>query len=182
MIKKHIRYIKTKTIKKQVSIGGVAEDVYVSGSIAYLADINHGLAIIDVSDPANPTKLGQFDDDNGRAYDVYVSDTIAYVAERGEGLEIIDVSNPTSPTELGQFDDGGNVQGVYVNGNIAYVADFGEGLVIIGGILLLTLSLVLNPGDMLSVIMIMLGYPVYLTILFIIWAIKVLMTDQKQEY
>jgi tetratricopeptide (TPR) repeat protein len=109
---------------------GEARGVYVSGTVAYVADGGDGLEIIDVSDPANPTELGQFDD-GGSAQGVYISGTIAYVADGEDGLEIIDVSDPANPTELGQFDDGGSAHGVYVSGTVAYVADRGDGLEII---------------------------------------------------
>ena len=115
----------------QFDDGVNAFDVYVSGTVAYIADYTNGLEIIDVSDPTNPTKLGQYDD-GGIAEGVYVNGTVAYIADYSDGLEIIDVSDPANPTELGQFHDGSGIAwDVYVSGTVAYVADHTDGLEII---------------------------------------------------
>jgi len=46
---------------------GYTNDIYVSGSYAYLADSwdGCGLKIIDISDPTTPVKVGQFNDGEG---------------------------------------------------------------------------------------------------------------------
>ena len=73
-----------------------ARDVYVSGSLAYVADWRAGLQVIDVSNPASPIRRGGYDT-SGYAYDVFVSGSLAYIADRDAGLQIIDVSNPANP-------------------------------------------------------------------------------------
>lgn len=40
---------------------GYAQDVEVVGTRAFLADAYHGLHVLDVTDPASPTLLGQYD-------------------------------------------------------------------------------------------------------------------------
>lgn len=40
---------------------GQALDVFVEGEYAYVADGNHGLRVIDVSDPAHPSEVGSYD-------------------------------------------------------------------------------------------------------------------------
>ncbi len=52
----------------------------VSGTLAYVADGDAGLQIIDVSNPASPVRLGGYDT-SGTAYGVAVSGTVAYVAD-----------------------------------------------------------------------------------------------------
>ncbi|RKY29380.1 MAG: hypothetical protein DRP74_08910, partial [Candidatus Omnitrophota bacterium] len=114
----------------QFDDGGVAWDVHVVGTLAYVADGTDGLEIINVIDPINPIETGQFVD-GGDARGVHVVGTLAYVADGTDGLEIINVTDPTNPTEVGQFDDGGDARGVHVMGTLAYVADGTDGLEII---------------------------------------------------
>jgi hypothetical protein len=52
----------------------------------------HGLAILAVSNPANPRPAGGYDT-SGDAYGVAVLGNYAYVADGGAGLQVIDVSN-----------------------------------------------------------------------------------------
>ncbi len=66
---------------------GGAWDVDVSGNYAYVAAMDSGLRVIDVSEPSNPQEVGYYvtlDD----AEDVYVSGDYAYVADRYGGLQI----------------------------------------------------------------------------------------------
>lgn len=71
---------------------GGASGVVLSGGIAYVADGNAGLVVINI------TSLQVLGGANtpGAASDVAVSGTHAYVAD-GSGLEVIDVTNPASP-------------------------------------------------------------------------------------
>ncbi|MHB1034193.1 MAG: Ig-like domain-containing protein [Pirellulales bacterium] len=110
--------------------GGIANDVVLSGTLAYVADGNAGLAIIDVTNPTAPIQLGALDT-GGSAYGVAVSDLLVYVADGDAGLAIVDVSNPASPVLLGRFDTSGSAYDVVVSGTLAYVADNSAGLVII---------------------------------------------------
>ncbi|MCK4545009.1 T9SS type A sorting domain-containing protein, partial [candidate division WOR-3 bacterium] len=110
--------------------GGNARGVYVKDTIAYVADGNDGLRLINVSDPSNPTEIG-FYDTWDIAFSVYVKDSVAYVADYGAGLRIINVSDPSNPTEIGFYDTSGYAYGVYAQDTIAYVADWNNGLRII---------------------------------------------------
>jgi hypothetical protein len=56
--------------------------VAVSGHYAYVADWDAGLQVIDVSDPANPRRVGGYDTP-GYALGVAVSGNYAYVADGG---------------------------------------------------------------------------------------------------
>ncbi|MDB9541500.1 LVIVD repeat-containing protein, partial [Anabaenopsis arnoldii] len=100
---------------------GSAYDVEVVGNYAYVADGNGGLQIIDISDPANPTRTGGYNT-SGLAYGVQVVGNYAYVAGYGTGLQIIDISNPATPTRTGVYDTSGSASDVQVVGNYAYVA------------------------------------------------------------
>jgi len=64
----------------------------VVGGLAYVADNNSGLRVIDVSNPAVPVALGAFNT-TGNANSVDVVGGLAYVAASSRGLRVIDVSN-----------------------------------------------------------------------------------------
>ncbi|MGR3310331.1 MAG: LVIVD repeat-containing protein [Candidatus Brocadiales bacterium] len=101
---------------------GLASDVYVSGSTAYVADWDGILHIIDVSNPEAPALLGSYcTPDN--TWGVYVSDNRAYVADGYSGFHIIDVSNPEAPALLGIYDTPGWAYAGHVLGNRAYMVD-----------------------------------------------------------
>ena len=108
---------------------GDANQVYVSGKYAYVADGASGLQIIDISNLSSPTLVGTYDTNS--ASGVYVSGRFAYVGDAAFGLQIIDISNPSSPTLAGTYDTSGSASQVYVSGKYAYVADGASGLQII---------------------------------------------------
>jgi len=115
-------------------------EVYVVGNYAYVtAFYDHGLSIINISNPTNPVEVGYIRDNSvgGSAQalklpiNLYVSGRYAYVAGNGDsGLSIIDISDPTNPVEVGYILDDSNggtattlasITGVYVSGEYAYV-------------------------------------------------------------
>ncbi|OAD21880.1 LVIVD repeat protein [Candidatus Thiomargarita nelsonii] len=102
---------------------GPYEDVVVAGNYAYAAAGSTGIDIIDISNPASPTLVSQYDTD-GYARRVFVDGNFAYVADGRHGLQIIDISNKASPTRVGGYDTPGLAFGVFVDGNFAYVADY----------------------------------------------------------
>ena len=74
---------------------GFAESVAVADTLAYLADGDSGLQIVDFADPAHPAAVGSIDTP-GYAIDVAVAGTESYVADGDGGLRIVDVRTPTS--------------------------------------------------------------------------------------
>jgi hypothetical protein len=107
--------------------------VFVSDNIAYLVTKYDGVRILDVSNPANPVRIGSYDSANcWKHYDVFVAENLAYVTcERLLGdrrLEIVDVSDPANSTMIGGYDIQGpsSFEGqVFVSNNLAYVSDVG---------------------------------------------------------
>ena len=76
---------------------GNATAVTVVGTIAYVADGQAGLQLIDVSTPGLPALLGTYNTPD-QAFGVAVVGTTAYVADwQTGGLQIIDVSDPETP-------------------------------------------------------------------------------------
>jgi hypothetical protein len=115
---------------------GYAVEVTVSGSYAYLATqrrfltgtntIGGGLEIVDISDPANPQRVGSYS--GGDAAAVAVAGNHACVAEGG-GLRVVDVSDPTNPELVGSAAI--NASAVAISGNYAYAAQLNQGLYIV---------------------------------------------------
>ncbi len=101
--------------------------VEVWNSVAYVADGNGGLKMIDVSDLNSPTLMGTYTCTLGLAWDLCVVDTLVYLAYDDGGLRIVNVADPTNPVEVG-FMLFECAMGVDVVGNYAYVADNEYGL------------------------------------------------------
>lgn len=104
--------------------------VAVSGNYAYLAAIEDGLAVLDVSDPAHPNEVG-ICDTPGSARWVDLALPYAYIADMDGGLRILDVSSPSSPVEVGQLATPEAALGIKVLGGRAYVGASGSGLRIV---------------------------------------------------
>lgn len=106
-----------------------ANAVTVSGSYAFVVDLDHGMRVIDVSNPASPVEVGAFLVPFQFTSDVAVSGSYAYVTDVG-GLRVVDISNPASPTGVG-FLNTSSARGVSLSGGLAYVADNDAGLVVV---------------------------------------------------
>jgi len=107
-----------------------AVGVSVSGSLAYVATETAGLKIVDVSNPANLTVIGQSRWPNAFAQDVVIDQGLAYVADT-DGLTLIDVSNPSNPVRLGFYYTLGTAESVAKAENLVFVADGGAGVSVI---------------------------------------------------
>ena len=94
----------------------------VSGNYAYLAEDSSGLEVLDISNPAAPTKVGSYAT-SGLLHSVEVSGNYAYLAEDSSGLEVLDISNPAAPTKVGSYNTLGNAYAVVVSETHAYIAD-----------------------------------------------------------
>jgi hypothetical protein len=108
---------------------GDAQDIFVSGDYAYVADGGSGLQIINVSDKANASISKNVATTEAKG--VYVYGDYAYIADGSGGLQIINITTPTSPGSPVPFDTNGDAKGVHVSGKYAYVAEGGSGLQII---------------------------------------------------
>jgi len=108
--------------------------VAVAGDYAYVADKDGGLHIIDVTNPARPTKAGFYDMWCPWPDDVAVAGDYAYVAGACSDLIIINVADPWQPTEDGSFHSDRSptdFQSVATIGDYAYVVADNSGLSII---------------------------------------------------
>ena len=100
-------------------IGGSPYAEAVQGDYAYVA-IGPRLAILDVSDPTQPTRAGQTAVLPDVVSGVAVDGNYAYIVG-GSGLRIIDVSLPGAPIEVGFNATASPAYYVSVAGNYAYV-------------------------------------------------------------
>ncbi|MCK5159324.1 MAG: hypothetical protein KAR08_09215, partial [Candidatus Heimdallarchaeota archaeon] len=110
---------------------GSQGNVVVKGTTAFLACNYDGLIALDISDPANPVKIGQYtlpEDEFCAA--VAVDGNTAYLACAYYGLVSVDITDPTDMQFHDRLDIGGYSFEVIAESGIAYVAGGWEGLVI----------------------------------------------------
>lgn len=111
----------------------------ISGNIAVMG-IGHTLAVLDISNPANPALLGEALPERMYEYvnDVAISGSCAYAAKDSLGLVIFDISDPTRPRRMGNVWTGtvtgepsSCAVGIVVSGDYAYVMDEYGGFVVV---------------------------------------------------
>lgn len=120
----------------KVNTDGVASDLYITESYAYLTlqmfwnstagknDGQQALAIIDIADPSNPGDP-IYVSLMGYTYDVKVSHGYAYVGCKDEGVAIIDVTNPNSPGVPSYIlSDSERLGWLSIYGDLLYAAEF----------------------------------------------------------
>jgi hypothetical protein len=105
-----IPYSPTVLYSEPIPLGnGVG--IVVSGNYAYLACMEGGLQIFDVSDPNHPDWVGSYSYFEG-VFNTFISGQYAYLAAGLDNLQIIDVSNPANPRRLSRgYDMFGKAQG-----------------------------------------------------------------------
>ncbi len=84
-----------------------AEIAWVYGSVvqdnkAYLANGADGLFILDITNKANPVKLGEVDLPS-TSLDIKIQGTYAYLPVYTGGIRVVDITNPTAPSEVSGF-------------------------------------------------------------------------------
>ena len=109
---------------------GEATAVVLKGSNALVAGSHDGLAIFDVTDPANPQLLGTLALP-GAERDVTVTGNVAYVAAGFDGVHVISLVDLTEPTLLATLDTSFSAYAVAPLGSHLLVADFLGGLLVV---------------------------------------------------
>jgi hypothetical protein len=103
-----------------------AWDVWIYDGFAYVADLDKGLVVIDVSSPQHPRQVGFVAWTDGDAYAEIVrgEGDVAYVAAAAHGLVVIDIANPANPMVVSvyQSDPDNWVEGLAVQDSIVYLA------------------------------------------------------------
>ena len=103
------------------SIGVAADMIRIEGSRAYVV-AGETLTIVDVSNPAAPTRLGAYEVPD-RVWGFSVAGSRAYIAADLWGIGIVDVSNPSRPTLVGHYKTKGQAHAIDVFGKTALVSD-----------------------------------------------------------
>jgi choice-of-anchor B domain-containing protein len=111
-------------------------DLYVRNDIMYAAEINDGtLAMVDVSDKANPVVLGRTSTPSNFTHNVWVNDaeTRAYTTDEVSGavIGVYDITDPTDITEVNRWRPNGGSSAphnTYVSGDFLFTAWYRDGL------------------------------------------------------
>ena len=109
---------------------GQASDIGVVGDYAYIADGDHGIQIIDITDKAAPEIIGNYDT-FGFANGIFIDANYAYVADGNGGMAIIDITDQSNPVFTAELNTGGNAQKIFVSRSYAYLANGLDGIQII---------------------------------------------------
>ncbi len=100
--------------------------VALAGDLLCVAGLGRLLWIVDVSDPAAPTLVGEMGNWQDATYAVEVRDGHAYVTGYDLGLAILDISNPAHPTEVGRQGGDWGLD-IALDGHHVHVADLNAG-------------------------------------------------------
>jgi len=83
------------------------DDFFIKDTIAYVAEGEKGLHIVNLSNPASLQEIGFYDPEDFDARNVFVVDTFAYVGNHSyggkRGVNVINVSDPANPREWGGY-------------------------------------------------------------------------------
>ncbi len=104
---------------------GEARDAALDGDVLILADGKFGLKLFDVSDPADPKRIGTHSSYFFQSA-VVAKDGIAYVAGGIGGAEIVDIRRPRLPKLLWRRELS-EVRGVHVDDDYLYLSDGNDG-------------------------------------------------------
>lgn len=105
-----------------------AQNVFVLGDCAYVADGRGGLIIVDFSDPTTPLITGIYDTPE-YANNVFVHGSLAYVADGDGGILIVDVTDPYDPVLYASIETS-YASDVLVRDSLIFIADRDQGLII----------------------------------------------------
>lgn len=108
---------------------GNAQDIFIEGHYAFIANWNAGFSVYDISDPNKPSLISTSIQFN--CSDIYVRGNYLYAAAKGEGIKIFDISKIDTPQLLSTFNTGGTAMGIYVTGKYAYITNYSNGVVIL---------------------------------------------------
>ena len=122
----------TATVQGEVNVSVASSTVGISvgNRVAYLG--GSGLRTVDISDPSNPTLIGDAEQ-FFTARDVTLNGSgLALVAAEGQGLGIYNVSDPADTDNfITQIDTPGFTNDIAIASGIAFVADGSSGLQVI---------------------------------------------------
>ncbi len=103
----------------------LAQDVFLDGLLAYIADDNCGLFILDVTDPSQPVQLAQYDTVTGNPdmMSVVARDSFAFVGWRMPRFHSVDVTDPSHPLRAGFASIFNPPQDMVLRDSLVYIAE-----------------------------------------------------------
>ncbi|MFQ6061853.1 MAG: hypothetical protein ACE5J9_01580, partial [Methanosarcinales archaeon] len=111
---------------------GIAYNVEVDGSYAYITGGTDRLYIVNVSEPENPEQVKKlYIGGKVKVFEVALNNNYAYVSGWFEGLYIIDIRDPKNAIIVGQYDTISYIFDVAIKGNYAYVVSPLDGFYIV---------------------------------------------------
>lgn len=114
--------VQEATVVGTLETPGRALSLDVQGTRAYVGDYDHGLTIVDVSDPAKMTIIGGFEmADDVRGVAIF-GDRYAALAAGNAGLVVADVGDPVNPYAVASVELPTYAMDVEVDGTTAWVA------------------------------------------------------------
>ncbi len=116
----------------QISTPGEARDMVINGNIIYIADRQHGLQVLDVSDIYNPLLLQNSSrSTDGFATSIDMSDRFLAVGSGSGGVYLYDISNPAVPILINRLEEDqiGYVHKVMFFERDLYIASRTKGIV-----------------------------------------------------
>jgi hypothetical protein len=112
------------------STGGEAWDVWLAGGFAYVADVEAGLAVIDLADPGQPRTAGGHRWAEGKCTGQIVRGEggLLAVAAGPQGLHLYRLEAPGRPVHAALFHEGGKscAEGLALRGGLVYLASGDE--------------------------------------------------------
>ena len=91
---------------------------------------DNGIWIMDVSDPASPSKRSELEVPGAFATEIFIVGNTAYVSCLGNGIQIVDLSDPDQPQLIGEVDTQSIATDCYVADDLMLVAGSDSGLLI----------------------------------------------------
>jgi hypothetical protein len=108
---------------------GVSYGIAIQGNLAYLAQYDRGLRIVDFSNNNAPTLVSSVEG-IGSIYGVAVTPSHAFLAQEG-GIVAIDISNPAVPVVVGSLNLFSVCTDIALDGNLAYLSASYDGVKIV---------------------------------------------------
>ena len=105
---------------------GFSNSVEVYGDVAYVADTEVGLEIIDISDLTQPELISCYT--RVSAFSVTIHNSIAYITDLNKGLVLIDISELSNPYLITIVSTPGQPNDVVISDDRLYIADGSKGI------------------------------------------------------
>lgn len=106
-------------------------DVNVQGDLAFIADEDQGLVILNISQPENPTFLSKYQIEDESVYDIKIKNNTCYIAHGRAGLVILDITNISAINKKSRYDVGGTVWKLHLKDEIIFVVNRNYGIDIV---------------------------------------------------